>query len=435
MMLVQNYITGRTASKVAGDVEAAIFSGALPAGHPMPTIRHLADALGVSPATVAAAYRVLQLRALLVSHGRRGTRVAHRPVAVARRRPVAVSRGLVQLSDGNPDPALLPDSGRALRGLRYREHLYGETIMHAGLLAALRKDMQREGVPSGPCCVVNGTMDGLDRLFSEHLRPGDRIAVEDPGFTGHHDLALSRGLVLAPVRVDAEGMLPDALAETCAERVHAVLVTPRAQSPTGAALTPERARDLRAVLRKHPNVLVIEDDHSSFLCESTPYQPLHDARSRWAHLRSLSKAFNPDLRVGVLTGDEQTVNRILDRLVVVERWVSMLLQSLAHSMVTDSSIRAQVRKAGREYDRRRSAIMAMLQRHGLHPTGSSGFNIWLPVMEETPTVQAMAHAGWAVAPGERFRINSPPGIRFTVSRVHGADSKRLAEAVAAAVQP
>lgn len=433
-MLVQKYITGKTSGKVASDVEAAIFSGALAPGHQMPTIRELAVALGISPATVAAAYRVLQLRALLVSHGRRGTRVAHRPVAVARRRPAVVSRGLVELSDGNPDPALLPDSGKALRGLRYREHLYGESTMHAGLIAAMRKEMERDGITPGPCCVVNGTMDGLDRLFSEHLRPGDRLAVEDPGFTGHHDLALSRGLSLAPVRVDAQGMLPDSLAQVCAERVHAVLVTPRAQSPTGAALTPERARELRAVLRRYPDVLVMEDDHSSFLCESTPYERLHDARGRWAHLRSLSKAFNPDLRVSVMTGDQHTVNRILDRLVVVERWVSILLQSLAHAMLTDASIRADVRKAGREYDKRRSAFMALLQRHDLQPMGNSGFNMWLPVLEETPIVQAIAHAGWAVAPGERFRINSPAGIRFTTSRLQGADTMRLADAVASALR-
>jgi DNA-binding transcriptional MocR family regulator len=40
-----------------------------------------------------------------------------------------------------------------------------------------------------------------------------------------------------------------------------VICTPRAQNPTGASLTRKRAEALREVLARHPQVLVIEDDH------------------------------------------------------------------------------------------------------------------------------------------------------------------------------
>src|SRR4029453_11460178 len=102
--------------------------------------------------------------------------------------------------------------------------------MHAGLISAMQREMENDGIKAGHCAVVSGSMDGLDRLFTEHLRPGDRIAVEDPGFTGHHDLIASRGLSLVPVRIDEEGMLPESLERALVEGVRAVLITVRAQS-------------------------------------------------------------------------------------------------------------------------------------------------------------------------------------------------------------
>src|SRR5262245_25651351 len=101
--------------------------------------------LKVSPATVAAAYRLLQSRALLSGQGRRGTRVTHRPLAAARR-PSFIPRGVVDLSDGNPDPALLPPIDRILKRLRYAPHLYGDRTMNPALITIMRREMSAEGV-------------------------------------------------------------------------------------------------------------------------------------------------------------------------------------------------------------------------------------------------------------------------------------------------
>lgn len=136
-----------------------------------------------------------------------------------------------------------------------------------------------------------------------------------------------------------------------------------------------------------------------------------------------------------MTGDDQTMTALLDRLVVIERWVSQILQATAHALLSDKSIRAQVKRAGRMYDERREALMTFLREAGLKPMGRTGYNIWLPVMEETPTVQALAAAGWAVAAGERFRLGSPPGIRITASRLEPKDAHRFAAAVAEVLRP
>jgi hypothetical protein len=59
-------------------------------------------------------------------------------------------------------------------------------------------------------------------------------------------------MVPEPVRVDERGYLPEALEAALRRPLAAVISTPRAQNPTGAAVDEERARDLRLPLPPSP---------------------------------------------------------------------------------------------------------------------------------------------------------------------------------------
>jgi DNA-binding transcriptional MocR family regulator len=249
----------------------------------------------------------------------------------------------------------------------------------------------------------------------EHLRCCDRVGLEDPGFGNIHDLVISRGLSVVPVATDDSGMVPESLERAIAEGIRALVVTPRAQNPTGAAMTEERARALRRVLRKSPDLLTFEDDHAALITDA-PLHTLHTSRSRrWVYLRSLSKALNPDLRLALMTGDDTTMTRVRDRLMVGERWVSHILQRIAGALLDDAEVRSKLKEVGRTYGLRRRALIDRLAEAGIFSTGRSGYNVWIPVAEETPTVQALLARGWAVGAGERFRIQTPPAIRVTAA--------------------
>src|SRR5262249_48101918 len=147
----------------------------------LPTVRALAGALRVSPTTVAAAYRTLRQRGLVHARGRRGTRVSPRP-PLPLRAQVPAPPNLRDLSLGNPDPALLPSLARALGHVPRRSGLYGEPANRPELLALAARRLEAEGFEPDALAIVGGALDGIERVLGVHLRAGDRVAVEDPGY-------------------------------------------------------------------------------------------------------------------------------------------------------------------------------------------------------------------------------------------------------------
>ncbi|MGW5566838.1 aminotransferase class I/II-fold pyridoxal phosphate-dependent enzyme [Streptomyces tendae] len=436
-MLGEYRITGRGAAEISGSVERAVGSGELRPGQPLPPMRELAQHLGVNPNTVAAAYRTLRERGVIETAGRRGSRVRAKPATTGREFiRVEVPAGVRDVSDGNPDPALLPALGpvfAAAAGQGDREPvLYGHAPVDPELARVARAELDADGVPDGPVAVTSGSLDAMERVLAAHLKAGDAVAVEDPGWGSLLDLVPALGLRTVPVGVDDQGPLPEDVRRVLAAGARALVVTDRAQNPTGAAVGPARALALRSVLRDHPGTLLIEDDHGHGIVD-LPLHPLAGTTRSWAFVRSAAKACGPDLRLAVLTGDPVTLDRVRGRQRLGPGWVSRITQRAVARLWADGAVDG--RAVAGVYGRRRDALLGALAEHGVSGQGRSGMNVWIPVPDETGAVARLLHAGWAVAPGARFRLAAPPGIRITVSTLGEEDTGPLAAAVAAAVGP
>ncbi|MEU6368783.1 aminotransferase class I/II-fold pyridoxal phosphate-dependent enzyme [Streptomyces sp. NPDC046931] len=430
-------IEGRRAAEIAASVERAVGAGELEPGRPLPPLRELAVELGVNPNTVAAAYRVLRERGVIETAGRRGSRVRSAPATTGRDHiDVEVPEGVRDVSSGNPDPALLPPLAGAFAAAAAAGDgapvLYGDVAVEPELARLARAGLDADGVPDGPLAVVSGSLDAVERVLVAHLRPGDTVAVEDPGWGRTLDLVPALGLRTVPVRVDDEGPLPDGLRGALEAGARALIVTDRAQNPTGAAVSAARASALRSVLREHPGILLIEDDHGHGIVD-VPLHPLAGATRHWAFVRSAAKAYGPDLRLAVLTGDGVTVDRVRGRQRLGPGWVSLMTQRALVRLWADGAVDAPAVAAA--YGRRRDGLIAALAARGVAAHGVSGMNVWVPVPDETAVVTRMLHSGWAVAPGARYRMSAPPGIRITVSTLTEDENGPLADAVAAALGP
>jgi DNA-binding transcriptional MocR family regulator len=222
--------------------------------------------------------------------------------------------------------------------------------------------------------------------------------------------------------------VPAGLERALRDGARAVVLTPRAQNPTGAAHDAARAAELRALLT--PEVLLVEDDHLGPVA-GVEWHSAAGSTARHAVVRSVSKWLGPDLRLAIVTGDELTLARVEGRQSLGPGWVSALVQRLAARLwaTTDT---APARDA---YVERREAMLAALAAHGLAAHGASGLNVWVPVPDEDAAVRALLAAGASIAAGRPFRLAAPPAVRITTAAVTPDEAPALAAALAAAVNP
>ncbi len=431
---MQRYsIHGQTASEISASVERAIASGEIAPGTRLPTVRALAGDLGLSPTTIAAAFRDLRVRGLIAGDGRHGTAVLPRPPLITRA-PVAIPAGVRNLALGNPDPVFIPDLSRVLARLGPIRRIYGDRQIDGHLAALAAAMFAACEIPAEHLAVVSGACDGVERALAAWLRAGDVIALEDPGYPNIADLAHALGLRIRPMRVDERGPVPDELERALRGGAAAIVITPRAQNPTGAALDAERAGELRRILVRYPETLLIEDDHAGPIAGAPALSLAGLDRPRWAVVRSVSKSLGPDLRVAVMAGDETTIGRIAGRQRLGPGWVSTILQRLVAELLRDADTLTLVSAAERAYSERRRALIDALARRGIGAMGRSGMNVWIPVAEEGATAQALVGAGWGVAPGERYRIATSPAIRVTIAALAPYEAEDFADAMAATLK-
>jgi DNA-binding transcriptional MocR family regulator len=415
---LQYQLSGSSANEIAASVEHGVASGALEPGDPLPSVRALAASLDVSPTTVAAALRDLRVRGVVVSRPRSGTRIGERPPLRPRGGAPVAPPGVRDLASGSPDPALLPGFEAALRDLPAPHRLYGEASVLPELAAV-----------AGPnICVVNGALDGIERVLAAHLSPGDAVVVEDPGWPGVIDLVRALGLRVAGARIDSRGMLPDELERGLRAGARAVVLTPRGQNPFGAAHDAARAAELRSVLTE--DVLLVEDDHLGPVA-GFDWHSAAGSTARYATVQSVSKWLGPDLRLAIVTGDELTLARVEGRQSLGPGWVSGILQRLTARLWSSTDVTGP-RDA---YVSRREAMLTALAAVGIEAHGASGLNVWVPVPDEDAVVRALLASGYSISAGAAFRLATPPAVRITTATVEPSEAPQIAGAIASAVRP
>lgn len=435
------YISGTSVVEIIESVRGAVGRDELKAGAPLPSIRELAGDLRVHRNTVANAYaRLASMGVIETQRGRAGSRVARRDLFQPLQPSDPDYGGEVRnLAFGNPDGALLPDlKAHFAQALERAPHLYGAAADVPELVAFERARAKAAGLRTDQVIVTSGAADAIERVLLAHLAPGDSVAVEEPCYTRIVLLIRALGLRPLAVTLDEEGMQPSALAASLERGARAVILTPLAQNPTGATLSLERAAALSQLLSRHPDVLLIEDDHFGALARATPRSLLGRSLApvpRWAIARSMSKFLGPDLRVAFLHTDATTAARVKARLALGANWVSHILQVAVHVALQDPTTTKSIAKAGETYAKRREALLAALHANGVPAMGREGLHVWLPTPHDARLAHFLLARGWAVQTGENFRIERSLGLRITTSTLAPKAATVLAKDIADAFSP
>lgn len=426
---VAERISNRSPHGIAAGIASLINSGELAPGERLPTVRELALDLGVSPATVSAAWQRLSGLGLIISRGRSGSfvRATNRQWMPPRFRPLARQSDATRLdlSTGTPDAQLLPPLDHALSrispGAATSSYLDRPVIDELDQL--LRKQWP---YPVESLTVVDGALDGISRALDSILRFGDGVIAEDPGFPPVFDLLDHLGGVRLPVGLDHEGIVVDDLAHALNHHPRVLVLQPRAQNPTGISMSHRRAEQLARVIGGHPNgeeLIIIEDDHSGSISSSPLISLAEWLPQQVLHLRSFSKSHGPDLRIAALAGPPRLVDPIVSRRILGPGWTSRMIQQLLYELLSRAESITQVARARREYRNRQQNLVSTLQHAGVPINRpGDGLNLWLPVGNERSAVVQLAASGIKVAAGSAFQAEAgEPGefIRISLGQLRG----------------
>ncbi len=409
-----------SARGIAACVIDLIRGGELARGTRLPTVRKLADRLGVSPATVSEAWSTLRRARVISTQGRNGT-VVIGPPAVPH--PVRYERlgnfggrQTIDLSVAGPDPLLLPRLDAALAAGARTEHLndYTRETITPRLRDAVAPDW-----PFGAegWLAVGGGYEGMQLAGQAIAVPGDRVAIEHPSAARLLDVVEALGVTMIPVACDEHGPRPEALAAALRANPVAFIYQPRAHTPCGHAVSAARSARLAELLRP-ASLTVIEDDGLGQLSA----MPLHSIGAylpgRTVLVRSFSKSHGPDLRLAVLGGAAEVVDRVRVLRSFGTGWTSRILQDALAFLLTDEATRATITAARDRYTSRRRGLAEALRARGVATGNADGLMLWMPVASESGALVTLAAHGIAAVPGSRYCVSAAdPHLRVATGRL------------------
>ncbi|WP_280496941.1 PLP-dependent aminotransferase family protein [Nocardia asiatica] len=389
--------------QIADQVRRAATSGPLRGGDRLPSTRALAERLGVSRTVVAAAYDQLHAEGWL--SGRRGsgtyltTAPATAPSNTGSGHGTDPAPRLFDLAPGAPcidaiDPAAWRRAWRAAadHAPLVRKNRAGEPEFRAAVTEHL---LRHRGIGAGSDTVLlatAGTSSAVGELAAALLRPGDAVAMEDPGYQRAAGAFAAAGLEVVPIPVDADGLRVDLLPP----RIKAVYCTPAHQFPLGARMPAARRVELVEHARR-TGVFVIEDDYDGELRYDTAPLPLLAtmAPDVVVHLGTTSKILSPALGVGWLLAAPAVAEAVLAHRERTGTGPSPAGQRVLVAFAAHGDLARHLRRLRRALPPRRTLVVTELRRRGLGVLGDdAGSHVVVPV-ESAEAERRVVAAGQA----------------------------------------
>jgi DNA-binding transcriptional MocR family regulator len=415
-----------------------IDSGTLATGERLPATRELAGLLGLNRTTVSAAYELLEADGLITAQVGRGSFVSGGHTTQRRSldwdtlierqlpsTPPSLGRAAISFATSRPAEQLFP-----VTDLRAScdEVLEGSELLQILQLGSpagfepLRQYLLREGhrqaavKPGDDLMITSGCQQALDLLARALLRPGDKVALEDPVYPGLKNLLAQAGAQLLGIPVGPEGLDIEHLERTMRrERPKLLVATPDFQNPTGATLPLEARVELLRLAREHGVVVVENDIYGDLRYAGDPLPSLKqlDDTGHVILLRSFSKIAFPGLRVGWVAGPRAPVTRLVQAKQLCDLHTDQFSQAVLLRFAESGRLaahRTRMRETGGE---RLQAALAACERYlprGTHyTTPQGGMNLWVRLPDPLDAADLLPRA-------QREGVSYLPGKYFTVSR-------------------
>lgn len=434
---------GTLQSQVQEMIAQGVLSGRFQPGEKLPSTRKLASHLGVSRITVSLAFTELVASEYLTSKGRSGFYISENaPIppnygpspqqedgvdwtkTIAHRfaggpiisRPDDWAQYRYPFIYGQADPRLFDHASWrlcALQALGQRDFrplttdYYDQDDPQLVEFIA-RNTLARRGITAHPedVLITLGAQNALWLAVTVLLSRRRTAAFEDPCYPALREVLTQSHCQLRPVRVDHQGLRPDAIPE----EADVIITTPSHQSPTGATMPMARRRDLLDRAREI-DAVVIEDDYEfevSFPQTPLPALKSLDADGRVIYVGSFSKSLFPGLRLGYLVGSKPFLREARALRALVLRHPPGHVQRTAAYFLSLGHFDAQIRRMSKALHDRRDAMREAIAHRGLDyagPADASGSAFWMRAPSHIDTeklARGLRNDSVLIEPGHAF---------------------------------
>lgn len=334
--------------------------------------------------------------------------------------------GIISFAGGLPAPELFDTEGlRAAYDAAFtvsarRALQYSTTEGAPELRESVAARATVRGLPTGAddVLITSGSQQALSLITTALVEPGDVVLVENPTYLAALQCFGLAGARVIAVPCDAEGILPDALAEIVArERPKLLYTVPTFQNPTGRTLPGTRRAAVADIAARLGLWLVEDDPYGDLRYEGdhVPWLAAHPgAEDRTVLLGSFSKIMAPGLRLGWLRAPAALRRAAVVAKQAVDLHTSTVDQLAAAHYLAAADLDAHIATVRTAYRARRDALLAGLGE--ALPAGSSwnrpegGMFVWarLPEGHDATALltSALAHEV-AFVPGAPFFTTLP----------------------------
>jgi 2-aminoadipate transaminase len=319
---------------------------------------------------------------------------------------------------------------------------YGVGIGHPGLCEWVAE--RHGGVDPKEVMVTNGSLEAGAMLFSHLVKPGTRVAVEQPTYDRTLLLLQQLGAELVPIPLEADGLdvgaLEAALGEGAIDLVH---VIPNAHNPAGCTLSVEKRRRL-VELAAEKNFWIFEDDpYRELPFEGEPLETMltMDAAGKVFHASSFSKTVSPGVRVGYLIGPGEEIAKLSKRANELYISPNMLAESIVLELCTSGVLDENIAFVKGELKARCDALVEALREsipEAVFVVPQGGYFLWLDLAEGTDTKALLAESkgeGVSFVAGPDFMIEGGENsLRLSFAPVPAAQAAEGVGRIAAALE-
>ncbi|MBB6250431.1 PLP-dependent aminotransferase family protein [Nitrospirillum iridis] len=451
------------------DIRARVDGRLLPPGARAPSIRDLAQRLGVSKSTVVEAYDRLVAEGVLAARPGSGFYVAKRVAPLALMG--AALAGVDPPPDRAVDPlwlmrqALEPGEGvlkpgcgwlpgdwmpeqairRAFRALARAPAAalleYDTPLGHPPLRRHLADRFASRGITAGAeqILLTDSGSQAIDLICRYLLEPGDAVLLDDPCYYNFKTVVAAHRARAVPVPYTPTGPDLTAFAQAAATHRPRLYITNAAlHNPTGASLTAPVAHKLLTCAAAH-DILIVEDDiFSDFEAEPTPRLAAFDGLERVIHIGSFSKTLSAAVRCGYVVARGDWIQGIADVKLATAFGNATTNPRVVHQLLTDGSYRRHMEGVRGRLAEAMGRTLRRLDALGLRPWTEprGGMFLWAalpPGVSSVAVARQALEQGVVLAPGDVFSLtNSADGfLRFNVAQ---CDNPRIFEVLARALE-